>query len=69
MWFALRDLRSGATAAEQALDMIGELYDVEASARAPDEGWDPLEWRYKCGQEESRPMKCSRCSMSKSYFI
>ena len=109
MWFALRDSRSGATAAElldgyqgwlvtdgytgydkaarlaggeirhagcwaharrkfidaennnpelagQALDMIGELYDVEARARAPDEGWELLEWRHKCRQEESRPI-------------
>ena len=42
--------------AEEALDMIGELYEVEAKARDPGEGWELLEWRRKFREDESKPI-------------
>ena len=42
--------------AEKALDMIGRLYEVEAKARDPDEGWELLEWRRKLREDESKPI-------------
>jgi transposase len=42
--------------AEEALDMIGELYEIESRARDPDEGWKLLEWCQKLREEESKPV-------------
>jgi len=42
--------------AEEALDLIGKLYEVEARARDPDEGWELLEWRQKLRAEKSKPI-------------
>lgn len=39
----------------EILDLIGELYDIEARARDPDEGADLFEWRAKLREEESKP--------------
>ena len=40
--------------AEELLEMIGELYEIEARARAPDEGWELLAWRQKLREKESK---------------
>lgn len=41
---------------EEMLDMLGELYEIEARARAPDEGWQLLAWCQKLREEESKPV-------------
>lgn len=41
--------------AGEILDLIGDLYEIEARARAPDEGWELLKWRHKLRQDESKP--------------
>lgn len=41
--------------AGEILDLIGDLYEIEARARALDEGWELLKWRHKLRQEESKP--------------
>lgn len=42
--------------ADVALDLIGELYEVEAKARDPDEGWELLDWRRKMREEDAKPI-------------
>jgi transposase len=41
--------------AEEILDLIGELYEIEARARDPDEGWELLKWRHNLRQKKSKP--------------
>lgn len=40
---------------DEILELIGDLYEIEARARDPDDGFELLEWRAKLREEETKP--------------